>query len=90
MSVIGIAVGSSMMASNSKRDSALSLLFEQSGEKIVDLKFFVDSTKPKTENDLWDEIHSFLIEEKMGRAVVSKEYDDDAPEVNAVAFLNSL
>jgi hypothetical protein len=75
----------------SKREEALSLLFEQPGVTVEDVKFFVGvSVQSATEEDVWGQIHSALLQERMGTATVTTNFKDLAVLVDAKAFLSGL
>jgi len=78
------------MEPKSKREAALSLLFGQVGEKVEDVKFFIGDSRSITEDDFWGQVHSALMQERMGKATISTTFADPAKPIDAKAFLNSL
>jgi len=79
------------MVPGSKKDAALSLLFERGGATIEDVKFFVgDEVGSSTEEDVWGQIHSALVQERMGTATITTKFEDPAKLVDAETFLCSL
>ena len=76
--------------SDSKKDAALALLFEQPGVTIRDVKFFKGALSNASEEDFWGEVNSALEQERDGTATVSKVFVSKAKVINAREFLDSL
>jgi hypothetical protein len=72
------------MTNTSDKDQLMSLLFED-GTQLVDLKFFRSPTPQEggvTADDICREIRSAIMQKQAGTAVVSKNFNDDAPKID--------
>ncbi len=77
------------MAEN-MRESSISLLEQQAGGRLLDIKLFRGNAEVITEEEIWEQIHSALLQEKRGAAKVTEWMDDPAIPVNVQEFLSSL
>ena len=74
----------------SMKEAALGLLLDQKGAVVEDIKFFKGDADSFTVEELWGQVHSALMQERMGTATISNEFVDGAVLVDAQAFLASL
>lgn len=78
------------MTTGSKRETALSLLLEQPGVAVEDIKFFKGDASTFTSEEFWGEVHSALLQERAGTAEVTATPPGGAKLVDVAAVLNSL
>jgi hypothetical protein len=78
------------MTENNVKDQVLSFLFDQEGVTLRNIKLLVGDNQIVTEDEIWSEMHSALVQERMGTADVSTVFDDNRPTVDVEKFLSTL
>jgi hypothetical protein len=80
-----------IMAPETIKDAALSLLFEQPGQKVEDVKFSPgDGIQSATEDEFWGQVHHALMQERAGTATIGTVFNDPAKLVDVKAVLANL
>ncbi len=73
-----------------KKAALITLLFGQEGSILENVKFFRGDREVVSEEEFCDQVHSGLLQKKMGRALVSESFDEDARLLNVGAFTATL
>jgi len=78
------------MAEQRKKDRMMSFLFGREGVVLRNIKFFRGDRDLVTEEEFCHQAHSAVMQERMGKARVSPEFQDDTPTVSVRAFVSTL
>ncbi len=74
----------------SERDRLLMFLFEGNDRELVNMKFFRGLRDLVSEDEFCAQIHSALMQKRMGKAVVADDFVDGVTKIDAEEFVASL
>jgi len=78
------------MSHAKEKERLMSLLFDRGGVVLRNIKFFRGERDLVTEEELCHQVHSALMQERMGRVVASAPQHDPAQTVNVRGFVAAL
>jgi hypothetical protein len=73
-----------------KKGALIGLLFGQEGRSLENVKFFRGDRAVISEEEFCDQVHSGLLQRKMGRAKVSDGFCENSHSLNVEAFVSTL
>ena len=78
------------MNEQGKKAGLLTLLFEQEGKTLENIKFFRGERDVVSEDEFCNQVHSGLLQRRMGTAVVSDGFPEDERSLNVEEFVSTL
>lgn len=73
-----------------EKERLISFLFERDDVCLINLKFFRGDRDVVSEEELCKQVHSAFLQEKMGRAIVSDRFQEEADTVDIREFIGTL
>jgi hypothetical protein len=73
-----------------KKAALVTLLFGQDGRTLENVKFFRGDRDLVTEEEFCDQVHSGLLQRKMGRAIVSESFTEEDRSLDVDSFVATL
>jgi len=78
------------MNTRGKKDRMMSFLFGRKGVVLRNIKFFRGDRELVSEEEFCHQVHSAVMQERMGKARTSAMFQDDTPTVSVREFVATL
>jgi hypothetical protein len=80
----------SIMAMTGKKDRMMSFLFGREGVVLRNIKFFRGDRELVSEEEFCHQVHSAVMQERMGKARVTPMFKDESPPISVREFIATL